>query len=625
MYGTDGRPTLLLEGAGRRIETVYDDPGSSDRWWKTGTQWLLRLISMPVNQPLSRIFVGILAIALQLTISNVAADAVIRSRAMFADTIAEYYVEDDHIRLELEIGVDDVGSFRNLIPDALYQRLGYGDSPLEERLKLFITEDMPIATSDKLLVGKVVDVSPGTRPFRDDVTGEPLPTPEDEAVVVIRATIIYQFEGRPEALTFVAPRSTGVANIGFVTYHKGVAVNDYRYLTSGLTLNLDWSDTWYSSFSSRAMRRQYFASMAGFIYIEPYEVRKEIIVRPADMQRYVDLGLDGTDVIPADRHAEIKQKIVEYLADHFPVTIDGVPVQGTVDRVNFLERTLRASVVVDNQDLDLLPATMGIIYVFPTDGLPHEVEMTWDLFSEKTQVVPGAAVDQAGALPVFLEPDFNVLRWENFLQFPELPTLKAIEKPPSVLHQLANMGRWPMTILSVLLIVLLVRSLIIRNGSALRLSLAFLPIAGLTIIFLVQPRNVDLDDEQLQLLVGDLLHNVYRAFDYRGEAVIYDVLEKSVSGDLLTDIYLETQKGLELANQGGARVKVKTTDVHGAELLERDGNRLDISSSWTVAGSVGHWGHVHQRTNAYSANLEISEIDGAWKLTRLEILDEQRL
>ena len=128
------------QGAGRRIEAIYDDPGSTDRWWKIGAQSLLRLISMPVNQPLSTIFVGILAIALLLTTSSAAADAVIRSQAMFADTIAEYYVEDDRIKLELEIGVDDVGSFRNLIPDALYQRLGYGDSPLAERLKLCKTK-----------------------------------------------------------------------------------------------------------------------------------------------------------------------------------------------------------------------------------------------------------------------------------------------------------------------------------------------------------------------------------------------------------------------------------------------------------------------------------------------------
>jgi len=144
-------------------------------------------------------------------------------------------------------------------------------------------------------------------------------------------------------------------------------------------------------------------------------------------------------------------------------------------------------------------------------------------------------------------------------------------------------------------------------------------------LFFQQHRQVELNDERLTQLVGDLLHNVYRAFDYRGEEVIYDVLEKSVSGELLTDIYLETQKGLELANQGGARVKVKSTQVNNVELVGRDGNRLTISSDWSVAGSVGHWGHIHQRINGYRANLEISEIDGVWKLTGLEILEEQRL
>jgi hypothetical protein len=282
-------------------------------------------------------------------------------------------------------------------------------------------------------------------------------------------------------------------------------------------------------------------------------------------------------------------------------------------------------VVVDNQDLDLLSATMGVIYVFPTDGLPQSVEMEWDLFNEKVQTIPAATVDQAGPLPVILEPDFNVLRWDNFLKFPELPTLTDIEKPPSALQRVAGWARWPAALVSVVLLILSLRSVRSGSGVSMRVALASLPLIGLTILFFHQHRQVDLNDERLQKLVGDLLHNVYRAFDYRGEAVIYDVLEKSVSGELLTDIYLETQQGLELANQGGARVKVKTTEVRETELIGRDGNTLTILSNWSVAGSVGHWGHVHQRSNAYRANLEISEIEGVWKLTGLEILDEQRL
>ena len=567
-----------------------------------------------------------LVVGIMLLCSTYAsADALVRSQAMFADTIAEYYVEDDHVRLELEIGVDDVGSFRNLLPDDLYQQLDYGDTPLQERLSKFINDDMPVLADDSHLVGRITSIGPATRPLRDAITGEELPTPEEQAILVIRATIIFPFDERPDSLTLVAPRETGMADIGFVLYHKGVAVNDYRYLSTGLTVNLDWHDAWYSAFAARGMRRQYYSSMTGFIYVEPYEVRKEIIVRPFDIQQYVDLGLDGETTIPADRQDEIKNRVVEFLSDHFPLKIDGEPVEGTIDRVNFLKRTLRSSVVVDNQDIELLPATIGVIYVFPTDGLPQNVEMEWDLFNDKTQTVPVAAVDQAGPLPMILEPGFSTLRWENFLRFPELPTLSEIERPPTALQNIAGWGRWATLILSIVLLIGLLRSFSANQTLSRGLSSLSLSAVAVTILLFHQHHQVAMNDERLTQLVGDLLHNVYRAFDYRGEEIIYDVLEKSVSGELLTDIYLETQKGLELANQGGARVKVKTTDVGSTELVERDGNRLTIASDWTVSGSVGHWGHLHQRSNAYRANLEISVIDGAWKLTGLEILEEQRL
>jgi hypothetical protein len=136
---------------------------------------------------------------------------------------------------------------------------------------------------------------------------------------------------------------------------------------------------------------------------------------------------------------------------------------------------------------------------------------------------------------------------------------------------------------------------------------------------------VQLKEERLQQLVGDLLHNVYRAFDYRGEDAVYDVLAHSVAGDLLADVYLETRQGLELANQGGAQVKVKDIEMLSTELTGDDGNAIGVEARWNVMGSVGHWGHLHQRTNGYHALLRVSDVDGAWKLTGLEILTEERL
>jgi hypothetical protein len=251
--------------------------------------------------------------------------------------------------------------------------------------------------------------------------------------------------------------------------------------------------------------------------------------------------------------------------------------------------------------------------------------MKWDLFTEKMQRVPASAVDQAGPLPTMLEPDYNVLEWENFLKNPYKPALVDIMQPPNSLGKLANWGQWFVLALSLLFLVLAIRKWqkdgkvpVAAFGGFLLLSVA----AGW---LAMESHKARMNPEKLQQLVGDLLHNVYRAFDFRGEEVIYDLLARSANGDLLTSIYLETRRGLELANQGGARVKVKDIEVLETKLLQSSGQTFDVESRWNVSGSVGHWGHVHQRSNAYHARLQISEVDGAWKLTGLEILQEERL
>ncbi len=556
---------------------------------------------------------------------TVLADALVVSQAMFASTIAEYFVEEDQVRVELEIGMNDLPSFRNLLPDAIFEEIGYGTQPLEDRLELFFSRDLAIYANGAPLNGYITNIGPETRVKRDAVTGDPLPDESEEPEVVIAATLQFPFEKQPGSLTLTAPATTGMASIGFVLYHQGVAVNDFRFLASGYSVELDWQDPWYSAFDSRSLRRQYFAPMAGFIYVEPFEVRKEIIVRPADVQRSHDLGLEGLDVITPDMQASVKSGIVDYLDNRFKVTIDGKPVEGTIDRVNFLQRTLRSSVVVDGQNIDLLPASVGVIYVFPTVGLPQTVDMEWDIFNERMPIVPASSVDQAGPLPTFLEPDFNILRWENFLKNPVLPTLTDIRQPPSVLQKLSQWGQWLFGFVAVLALLSLAQSLTKRRGVRFVAIGVFLIASGLTALSVQTWREVQLNPARLQALAGDLLHNVYRAFDYRGEEAVYDVLAHSVTGDLLADVYLETRKGLELANQGGAKVKVKSIEMLDTSLTGTDDDVMTIEARWNVAGSVGHWGHIHQRTNAYHANIDIEVVEGTWKLSGLEILQEERL
>jgi hypothetical protein len=411
-----------------------------------------------------------------------------------------------------------------------------------------------------------------------------------------------------------------------VAYHGEIAVNDFRYLTPSQVLDLDWQDPWYSHFRRRNLRRSYFAPMSGFIYVEPYEVRKEIIVRPKDLQDWIDLGLEGRESIPVEIQAELKRKVAEFLRERQPVEIDGVARTPELARINFLERTLRTSRVIDPPvELDIYSAVLGLIFVYPTEGLPQRVTMAWDLFNDQIQRIPAASVDQAGPLPVVLEPDYALLEWQNFLKKPQLPSLTAIMPPPSPIARFLWVLRW----------VLLAATAAAagwcatrwrRNGSApsaaMAAALALLLATGLGFWL---SRGARLSETAARELVSGLLHNVYRAFDFRGEERIYDTLEQSVEGDLLARIYLETRKGLELANQGGARAKVKQVELLELVAEPGEGGGLVADATWKVSGSVGHWGHVHQRRNQYRAELRIAPIDGSWKLVGLEILEEERL
>jgi hypothetical protein len=569
-----------------------------------------------------------LALAMALWVPCANGDAIVRTQAMSATTIAEYFIEPGEIRLDLEIGLADLDGFRNLVPDPVFEKMGHPQRPFAERLVDFFEHDLVIRVDGgDPLPGRIVSMGPRPRIQRDEVTGEPLALLEDaEPEMVIEASIAYALPGRPKAITFYGPALRPSPSVGFVAYHRGVAVNDFRYLTGSQTLILNWDDPWYSSFESRSLRRTYFAPMSGFLYIDPFEVRKEIIVRPLDLQGWIDLGLEGRETIPAEIQPELMRRVAEFLQDRQPVTIDGATIVPELARINFLERSLRASRVIEPPvELGIYSAVLGVIYSYPTTGLPQRVTMDWDLFNERIQIVPGASVDQAGPLPTFLEPAYPVLAWQNFLKNPELPTLMDLRRPPNVIERFLSRLRWALLPLSLAVAAVLWRRA--RSGAMTAVSAAIGASLAITTgaLGLVLGGAASLSNEVAGEVVEGVLHNIYRAFDYRQEGQVYDILGRSVEGELLEEIYLETRRGLELTNQGGARARVKKVEL--TEISARDGEAgaFVARATWKVFGSVGHWGHVHTRSNRYEAELEIAPSGGIWKLSRLEILDEQRL
>jgi hypothetical protein len=457
----------------------------------------------------------LLALVLSCGATSLLSDALVITRAMLASTIAEIFVEQDSVVVELEIGAQDLESFRNLLPDELYERMGYEPEPWIDRLQRFVAEDFVVRDErGRSLFGYLRSIEPRDRIKRDQVTGEPVPVAPGEEEPVVFARLTYPTGGRPPRLSFSPPSGgTGLAtaNIGFVTYHHTLPINDFRYLGVEETLHLDWEDPWFSRFENRNLRRQFFAPISAFLYVEPYEVRKEIVVRPKDLQQWVDLGLAGRDSIRVEEQEALKRQVVEFLRSRNPLTIDGEAVEGYLDRVHFIYRNLRTSGVIDPpQDMDVITATLGVIFTYPVNGLPDSVSMTWELFNERIPVVPSSATDEAGSLPYILGPDDDVLRWQNFLTNPTLPTLVAVTSPPR--FRLAFI--LAAVIGAVGLLVLLARhwrDVIARRLPPRRTMAAVL--ASLVILALSLPRALGwtVAGEQADEVMDGLLRNVYLA------------------------------------------------------------------------------------------------------------------
>ena len=564
-----------------------------------------------------------------------------------AANIAEIYVMDDHVKLVLEVYVGDLTVFEELMPDDWLKQKS-ADRPDEAaRMRRFAEERFQFITgSGEKLPAEVVLVEPRERvdrrsPFAGMInpfTRQRVPeAPADKRVLY--AEIIYPFDEKPGELTMVPPRDAqghAEATIGFIVYHKAVPVIDFRYLGAPAKLSLDWDDPWYSRFENPNLKRHHKSALMTFLYVEPYEVRHEILTRVRDLEEWMDLGLRGNEYIELDELEPLKQRIGKFLLSRNPVLIDGEALKPILDRTNYVKVALTGIQLVEIPErLEISTAIVGVIITYLTDGIPQDVTVDWDLFTDQVQQVPATATDPAGPLPTFLSPDDNVHKWTNFLKNYKLPTVQEVQVAGSLGEIRLPWVSLICGILLLLVIGILLRrvrqggSMVVPLVSSLVLLAAGVvtwPLAGITV---TRPATLagEMPPEQAQDLLQVLLKNVYRAFDFRDEDDVYDKLAFSVSGDLLSDIYLQNRKSFSIQKAGGAQAKIKSVEIEAATAERLDDRPLAyaIKGRWAAQGTVGHWGHVHTRRNRYDAIVTVEAVDETWKITDLEILEEQRV
>jgi hypothetical protein len=440
-------------------------------------------------------------------------------------------------------------------------------------------------------------------------------------------------------LTIIPPldeRGISKVSIGFRTFHEQVPIIDFRFLSQPSTVTLDWADPWYSAFDKKALKRWQQSGLMTYLYVEPYEVRHETLVRVRDLEAWIDLGLRGNEYIEVDEVNPLKEQVGEFILNHSKVLIDGKQLRPILDRTSFVKYTMTRTFFIEQPErMPLNTAMLGVIITYLTEGIPQEVTVGWDLFSDRIQKVPTSAIDPAGPFPSYVTPDENVLVWTNFLKNYQMPTVAEV-----VLDESLTTLKIPLASALCLLAVLPVAFQIRKHRQNARLigmhiGLAVLLIAGGVLLHpflqvaVAKPVAMapKMTDKDAVAILDSLLKNIYRSFDFREEEDVYDRLATSVHGNLLSEIYLQNRRSLVVTQAGGARARVKEVEILDVDVNHLDDRSLGLlfRAEWTAIGSVGHWGHIHTRKNQYNANITVEPVDGAWKISSLELLEEKRI
>ncbi len=430
---------------------------------------------------------------------------------------------------------NDIDKFIDLLPDEWLQQSKVKPPSMQERMRRFSTHGFQVIFGDQQrLMAEMKLVEPRLRkdrpnPFAGAInpyTRQLIPgPPEDKRVLYVE--LVYPSQDQAPGNHFFPPLEPGgksAVPIGFIAYHKGVPIVDYRYLSEPAKLHLDWQDPWYSQFENKALKRWQQSGMMTFLYIEPFEVRHETLVRVKDMEAWMDLGLRGEEYIEIDEFEPLKKRIGDFLLQHSKVLIDGQSLRPILDRTSFVKYTMTRTFFIDQTErMPLNTAMIGVIVTYLTKEIPQQVTVDWDLFSEKIQKVPTNAVDPAGPFPSYVTPAENLFTWNNFLKTYQMPTVAEVTVDDALSHI-------KLPLASLLCLVLLVpvgfqiRKQRRNSGKiGLPVGMIVVLIAGSILLYpflkvsVARPTILaaEMSDKKAVAVLESLLKNIYRSFDFR--------------------------------------------------------------------------------------------------------------
>jgi hypothetical protein len=364
-------------------------------------------------------------------------------------------------------------------------------------------------------------------------------------------------------------------------------------------------------------------AVRGFVSVEPFEFRLEALVKVGAYREA--WRLEGESIGTGERQAVLDnlQTLFESGAN---VTVPGTKPEFTDRTARFVVADAEKGFIPDErEEIPLDEALVGLTRSAPVRGVTaFDLEWIWFAPGQERLVVEVASRGKPSAR--LLTPSENRMSWklDGESALPALlpvPDCERVDRRP--LRPLALAG---------VAMVVAAAGIVLRRKTKSPPWVGWLVVGGIAVVLVsLRYRTTEVKrpaESAAEELVYALLRNTYHAFDFRDESSIYDTLEASVTGPLLEKVYLEMRGSLELENAGGPRVRVheialrECRPLAGGDLATEE---FRTRAEWVTVGEVSHWGHTHERTNRYEAEMELIPAGKSWKIGGLNLLNEERI
>jgi hypothetical protein len=525
----------------------------------------------------------------------------------------------------------------------------------DEHAALLLEKIEIVDAAGNRLTGKLVEKSPFELPDGGIESG---------ALMDYQLTITYEFEFAepPEFLTFRHeindPNFTRPAEVKLLVKQAGSDVGYSANMKERTpeTVRFDWSQplsqtasgeevqAWFDRQREATLGITSYGGVYSFVYITPRETRQEILIPLAILVSEVRLEQADPSYLEVEEQQKALPAIREFFTEATPLKINGAAMEPRFDRIDFGGLDIRDFALQrDPVRVSMANGRVGVIMSYPTQTTPDRVEVSWTRFNQKflrdvdmVAFTPGET--QKTQFSVYLAD--NTWTWEN----PGLPPLPEVVPVAAAAGQVEAV-RTPLPLIAMTcigvafggLIVSLLGQFHLKHLAIFLVVMAVATAATWQFRFPVRlPGSAPptLPAEEAKGIFGNLLANMFRAFDYSTEEDVYDSLAASTTGPMLREVYLKMRKSLEIQEQGGAVAVIDKVEILNGEPSPEpaqntgDGKLNPPSfawrAEWSLSGTVEHWGHIHRRTNRYEAIFNVQVVDGTWKFSDYQTLDEHQ-